>query len=194
MKNFFELFFYKSVNSTNDKLKELKSINDKKNIALFSKTQQKGRGRSSNTWFSQDGDLTCSFLINKELSFTELGKINIIIVNILISLFLKFNITKRVKYKWPNDILISERKISGILIETFSKDKVIESFVIGIGINVISNPILKTNKSISMTNLGIEVEPLTIFFYLIREIEIFFRKFDKLDFIELCACLNKKFL
>ena len=41
MKNFFELFFYKSVNSTNDKLKELKSINDKKNIALFSKTQQK---------------------------------------------------------------------------------------------------------------------------------------------------------
>ena len=43
MKNFFELFFYKSVNSTNDKLKELKSINDK-NIVYFLKLSKKVGG------------------------------------------------------------------------------------------------------------------------------------------------------
>ena len=55
--------------------------------------------------------------------------------------------------------LFQKKKISGILIETFSKDKVIESFVIGIGINVISKLILKTNKSISMTNLVSKLNP-----------------------------------
>ena len=88
MTHFFDLYFYKSINNTNDKLKEIRLVNPDRNIALFSADQIKGKGRSGRIWISNEGDLTCSFLINQSISFKDIGKINIIFVNILFSLFI----------------------------------------------------------------------------------------------------------
>ena len=66
MKNFFNYYFYKSLNNTNDEIKRLNKNNlSKSNLAIFSLEQKNGRGRSGNLWKSSNGDLTCSFLINK---------------------------------------------------------------------------------------------------------------------------------
>ena len=120
MTNFFDLYFYKSTYNTNEKLKEIRLVNPNRNISLFSSHQINGKGRSGKVWMSRKGDLTCSFLINQSVSFKDIGKINIIFVNILFNFFRNFKIKYPVKYKWPNDIKINDRKISGILVEIAS--------------------------------------------------------------------------
>ena len=61
MMNFFDLYFYKSIKNTNDKLKEIRLVNPNRNISLFSAYQSNGKGRSGKVWLSGKGDLTCSF-------------------------------------------------------------------------------------------------------------------------------------
>ena len=193
MNNFFDLYFYKSINNTNDKLKEIKFLNPNRNISLFSAYQSIGKGRSGKVWLSGNGDLTCSFLINQSVSFKDIGKINIIFVNILFNFFKNFKIKYPIKYKWPNDIKINDRKISGILIETFSNIKNIESFIVGIGINLISSPKIDSNKTLSLSKLNINIEPIDAFFLLQKEVTYLFSEFNNLDFLSLSKNLNLNF-
>ena len=193
MTNSFDLYFYKSINNTNEKLKELRLVNPNQNIALFSADQSNGKGRAGKVWISRKGDLTCSFLINQSVSFKDVGKINIIFVNILFNFFRNFNTCDSIKYKWPNDIQINNRKISGILIETFSNYKNIESFIVGIGVNLISSPELESNKTLSLAKLNIKVDPIDAFFLLHKEVTFFFNKFNNLDFSSLSKNLNLNF-
>ena len=193
MTHFFDLYFYKSINNTNDKLKEIRLVNPDRNIALFSAEQIKGKGRSGRVWISNEGDLTCSFLINQSISFKDIGKINIIFVNILFNFFRNLNTRNSIKYKWPNDIQINNRKISGILIETFSNYKNIESFIVGIGVNLISSPTIESNKTISLAKLNIKIEPIDAFFLLQKEVMSFFKEFNNLNFLSLSKNLNLNF-
>ena len=193
MKHFFDLYFYKSINNTNEKLKEIRLVNPDRNISLFSLHQNNGKGRSGKVWISRKGDLTCSFLINQSISFKDIGKINIIFVNILFNFFKNFNTSISIKYKWPNDIQINNRKISGILIETFSNYKNIESFIVGIGVNLISSPAIESNKTISLAKLNIKIEPIDAFFLLQKEVISFFKEFNKLNFLSLSKNLNLNF-
>ena len=193
MTSLFDLYFYKSIKNTNDKLKEIRLVNPNRNISLFSEYQSTGKGRSGKVWLSGKGDLTCSFLINQSVSFKDIGKINIIFVNILFNFFKNFKIKYSVKYKWPNDIRINDRKISGILIETFSNNKNIESFIVGIGINLISSPKIESNKTLSLAKLNINIEPINAFFLLQKEVNYFFSEFNNLDFLSLSKKLNLNF-
>ena len=193
MTNLFDLYFYNSIKNTNDKLKEIRLVNPNRNISLFSAYQSIGKGRSGKVWLSRKGDLTCSFLINQSVSFKDIGKINIIFVNILFNFFKNFKIKYPVKYKWPNDIKINDRKISGILIETFSNNKSIESFIVGIGINLISSPKIESNKTLSLAKLNINIEPVNAFFLLQKEVNYFFSEFNNLDFLSLSKNLNLNF-
>ena len=191
--NFFDLYFYKSINSTNNKLKEIRLANPDRNISLFSLLQSNGKGRSGKVWMSRKGDLTCSFLINQSVPFKDIGKINIIFVNILLNFFKNFQIKYPIKYKWPNDIKINDRKISGILVETFSNNKNIESFIVGVGINLVSSPKVESNKTLSLKKLNINIDPLTAFFLLQKEVISFFNEYNNLDFLSLSQNLNLNF-
>ena len=61
---FFDLYFFKNLANTNDKIKEVVKNNDNSNLALLCLNQKKGRGRKGRVWKSKEGDLTCSILIN----------------------------------------------------------------------------------------------------------------------------------
>jgi len=75
-----------------------------------------------------------------------------------------------INYKWPNDILIDNNKVSGVLIETTKDNK---ALVVGIGINLISNP-NKTKFNWQSTNindcLGIRINPKVISKILLKEL------------------------
>ena len=65
MTNFYlDHFFYKSLENTNDTTKKIYESKKSQNIALLALLQKCGRGRTSKKWISEEGDLTCSFLVN----------------------------------------------------------------------------------------------------------------------------------
>ena len=131
-------YFYKSVTSTNDvaikKIRQgfLSGI-------IISKKQTKGRGRYGNKWISIKNNLFMSvfFNLNKNKSLKNLTSSTCKIVQKSLLKLVK----KKIKIKKPNDLLINEKKLCGILQETiFYKSK--KFAIVGIGINVDRSPII----------------------------------------------------
>jgi len=151
----FKIYKFKSVTSTNDVA--IKLIKEKKEIKgyIHADVQTKGRGTYGKKWFSDKGNLFGSFffpLIKKYPPFNEFAIINPIIVAEVIEKFCK---KKIISLKYPNDIFLNGKKICGILQE---KIKIEKNFflIVGIGLNVNSNPIVTAKYQ--TTNMYLETQ------------------------------------
>mgnify|MGYP001247626486 FL=1 len=143
-------FKYKCVNSTNDVAIGLIKKNIKSGIVI-SQMQKRGRGRIGRKWISLQGNLFVSIffsLENIKMNITQLTKSNANLIIKLISRYYK----KKIKLKMPNDILIEKKKICGILQETVRKNN-IQYLIIGIGINLVKNPIIKGYPTTNLYDL-----------------------------------------
>jgi BirA family biotin operon repressor/biotin-[acetyl-CoA-carboxylase] ligase len=147
---------YKNVNSTNDlAIQIIKNTNNKFGMVISDK-QKKGRGQYGKKWTSFKGNLFVSifFPIDKiKFSPKDLTKINCFLVKKLLSNFYH----KRIIIKKPNDLLINNMKISGILQETVLKSST-KFIVVGIGVNLIKSPILKYYPATNLLDLtGVKI-------------------------------------
>ena len=142
---------FKIVKSTNDlAIQIIKKTNDDLGMVITQK-QKHGRGQYGKKWISFKGNLFVSifFPIDKnQISLKDLTKINCHLVKKLLSKFYKGKIT----IKNPNDLLIDNMKIAGILQETMLKSG--KTFIIvGIGINLIKSPIIKNYPTTNLLDL-----------------------------------------
>ncbi|MGB7528524.1 biotin--[acetyl-CoA-carboxylase] ligase [Sphingobacterium cellulitidis] len=133
-----KLIVLDEIGSTNDYLKS--QLSNFKPLpewsAIMAKNQTHGRGQRENVWCSEpNSNITFSFVLYP----THLPLSNHFSLNMLISLGIidwLESIQVKATIKWPNDILIGNKKIAGILIENKSAGQNIKQSVIGIGINV----------------------------------------------------------
>lgn len=148
-KRTFNLKRYETLASTNS---ELKSLSEPKTpwLTIQAISQTAGKGRHGRTWASEGGkDLTFTtlFPLPEPLkpflpNITQLAAIAV--VQTLEEIGLKPQI------KWPNDILVSKRKICGILVEGVYTDQK-QEVLVGIGLNVNSH--MRTIDGINATSL-----------------------------------------
>ena len=144
-------FNFKSVNNTNDVAINLIK---KKNIKVgfvIAENQKKGRGQRGKRWISYKGNLFVSIFFSLEkinLTLKELTEINAKLIIKLISYYYK----KKIKLKLPNDILINQRKICGILQETVQKNDV-KYLIVGIGLNLVKSPNIKNYPTTNLYEL-----------------------------------------
>ncbi len=124
--------------STNHWLKSHQLIaNSPEPTAIWADYQTAGRGCGTNTWESERGkNLLFSLLIhptdiyaNEQFRITEA-------VSVALCQTLQSYLTQRVEIKWPNDIYVGDRKISGTLIECDLQGKTISNCIIGVGVNI----------------------------------------------------------
>ncbi len=136
------------------------------------KEQSKGRGRLGSLWESPKGNLHLSILIYPKISKKSLPKLSFVaalaVRNSINYLLKEFKID--IKFKWPNDILVNNHKIGGILIETSSNNSVI----IGVGLNLKVNPKKEkynwpTQNIFNLT--GKEIKPYFISLKIIKEMK-----------------------
>ena len=173
-------FNFKIVNSTNDlAIQIIKNSNNKSGIIIAEK-QKKGRGQYGKKWTSSKGNLFVSifFQVNSlQLSLKDLTKVNCFLVKKLLSNYYKAKIT----IKNPNDLLINNMKISGILQETLSKsDK--KFIIVGIGINLIKSPNIKNYFTTNLFDLtGVKITPKNAALKLIKIYETFIPKLPKFN-------------
>ena len=180
----FEILKFESVTSTNDVAINLINKRKKETGCIYAVTQTKGRGTQGKKWVSQMGNLFGSIffpLKNNYPSFSEFSMINPVIISEVIK---KFCRKKKISFKWPNDVFVDGRKICGILQELItSNDK--KFLIIGIGINIVSNPNINTNYEATNVFLETKKKPTTeeIINLLIASYENFFRELDTYNFI-----------
>ena len=116
-------FFFESIYNTQEyALSELSS----EPILVISYSQEKGKGTSNRTWLNADQALACSLAVKQE---------DIRLKHTLIPLLSSFVFTEVLKdinlsLKWPNDIVLNNLKVGGILVEKSEKN-----ICIGMGIN-----------------------------------------------------------
>lgn len=131
---------------------KVKSTNDysmsliKKNIStkgiVVTDIQTNGRGRYGNNWISNKGNIFCS-IYKKVKNHEDIYDAQFNSLRIIVKFFTKIGVNKKkIKIKQPNDILIDNKKICGILVES-SKYKKNLYLIIGIGLNLISSPKIK---------------------------------------------------
>jgi BirA family transcriptional regulator, biotin operon repressor / biotin---[acetyl-CoA-carboxylase] ligase len=149
---------FKIVNSTNDlAIQIIKNTNNKSGIVIAEK-QKKGRGQHGKKWTSFKGNLFVSvfFPIDQiQFSLKDLTKINCFFIKKLLSNFYKGKIT----IKYPNDLLINNMKISGILQEIMSKSGK-KFIIVGIGLNLVKSPIIKKYPTTNLLDLtGVKITP-----------------------------------
>ena len=173
-------FNFKIINSTNDKAFQIiKNTNHKSGIVI-TEQQKSGRGQYGKRWTSFKGNLFVSifFQVNKlQLSLKDLTKVNCFLVRKLLSNFYKDTIT----IKNPNDLLINNKKISGILQETLFKSG--ETFIIvGIGINLIKSPTIRNYLTTNLFDLtGKKITPNFAALKLKKIYETFIPMFPKFN-------------
>ena len=181
----YKLLSFDKITSTQDYAHDLIANGEASNkIIVKALAQSAGRGRYRRNWVSHHGNLYVSFIYkiterNPKLSYA----VGIAVAETLLAFKLKPQI------KWPNDILIDDKKISGILIE-YSQNFVI----IGIGINIKTCPTIKEYKTTKMNDYSKNTDINDVLSVLIKKMD----KWRNANFVfvrerwmDLAAALNK---
>ncbi|HZB65647.1 MAG TPA: biotin--[acetyl-CoA-carboxylase] ligase [Nitrososphaeraceae archaeon] len=147
------IYHYKKIKSTQQLAISFAetNINNEHGTVIVADEQDEGIGRGKKKWASPIGGLWMSLIIKPRIEF---AKVNIISVISAISVCEAINDISQLKtsIKWPNDILINEKKLAGILIDTNTNNSKNDYIVVGIGINI-DVDIPKINLSIASNNI-----------------------------------------
>jgi BirA family biotin operon repressor/biotin-[acetyl-CoA-carboxylase] ligase len=130
------IFYEEKVGSTNLMARELAVKGIKNGTVVIADTQDKGKGRNGKIWTSPKAcNIYMSIILKPKFSPEAANGMTILAATAAAESIEEISsITPQIK--WPNDILINSKKVSGILTEMSTHNKVIEYIIVGIGINV----------------------------------------------------------
>ena len=146
------------VDSTNEKAKQRARDGAEEGTLVWARMQKQGRGRRGSAWASPPGNLYLSLILRPEAPQArhgELGFVAALAVGETIGAFVPPLVELR--YKWPNDVLVSGKKASGILLESESGA---DWLVLGVGINVAHAPPGTETPATSLREEGAGEVPL----------------------------------
>jgi len=191
-----KLISFDELDSTNKYIKNNLGALESGTI-ITAKNQTNGYGRKGRVWFNdKDKSLTFSMLVKQNLR-EDLGLITQLAAVSVLKTLEQYNIN--VSIKWPNDILINNKKICGILVENIISDDSV-SVIIGIGININNKEFDKSiiDKATSLyleTNHRFDV--LNIQNVLLEKLEYYYNQYlnNNIEFLDISrskSCLIGK--
>jgi len=128
------------IDSTNREAVALAHVGVEHGTVVVAESQTEGRGRLSRQWFSPPGvNLYCSIIIRKPISHDRLAEWLSwlpLLTALAAAESIELVAAAGVAVKWPNDILLGERKVGGILCESGTGARSEPFQVIGMGLNV----------------------------------------------------------
>ncbi len=163
-KNNFDFYYFETVEST---MLEIKKYNFKKNICLMANQQTKGFGRRGSTWKSPEGNVYISILFKNIIDIQHHFLNNAYITNIICNVIDKICNVKT-EIKWPNDILIDNKKISGIISEIHSTKEYTLTNT-GFGVNIISSPNVEEYITTNINEYKKDINNFEFTFLLMKE-------------------------
>ncbi|MBI3440428.1 MAG: biotin--[acetyl-CoA-carboxylase] ligase [Proteobacteria bacterium] len=138
-----------SVGSTNDYAKGFAKQGASSGTVIWAREQTAGRGRQGNEWISAPGNLFMSMILKPKVDVEHIGQLSFLFAVSLASVLeTVIPASAEIHLKWPNDLLINQKKAAGILIETESQATWV---VVGIGLNITNAP----EGAISLQEIGV---------------------------------------
>ncbi len=152
----FRLLAYERLASSNDEAKRLAREGAAEGTTVWSREQTAGRGRRGRAWISIPGNLHVSFILRPNCPAQAAAQLGFVAALALGETMLTMTPREaELRYKWPNDVLLNARKVSGILLESeMNAAGAIDWLVIGIGVNVVGHPAETPYPSSSLREEG----------------------------------------
>ncbi|MFH1782760.1 MAG: biotin--[acetyl-CoA-carboxylase] ligase [Candidatus Omnitrophota bacterium] len=173
-----KIYSYKEIDSTNDAAYRLALSGEKEGSIVISESQTKGRGRLGRNWVSpKDKGAYFSVILRPDIMPRETS---------FITLFSSLAICKTIRekiglsavIKWPNDVLINNNKICGILTEMNGETDKINFVIIGIGINInTKKELLPEGASSLMEEKGSFIPRVDLVKEIFRNIDRYYKHF-----------------
>ena len=126
----------KTCSSTNDVARKAAINGSLEGSSYLSYSQSSGRGRNKNKWVSLKGNLFLSSILRPKKKKIHWHQLSLLIGYSILDALIDFGIDRSIiELKWPNDVLIKNKKVSGILLEAFD-----DFVILGVGLNVLKTP------------------------------------------------------
>ena len=128
-----EILCFRKVFSTNSIAKFLANHDAEEGTVLISEIQTKARGRLGKKWEAPEGGIWMSLILRPQVPPARIGLITLATGVAIAKSIRSLGVDARIK--WPNDVLIHGKKISGVLTEVNATFNEIDWIVVGIGID-----------------------------------------------------------
>ena len=171
----YQLHRYDRIGSTNDEAKRLARAGAREGTLVWAGAQTAGRGRRGRHWASPPGNLYLSLVLRPGGAPGRAAQLGFVAaLGLGDALDSIAELGPRLRYKWPNDLLLDGRKLAGILLESETAASGRVGFVvIGAGVNLASSPAQTEYPSISLAAIGVATVCPS------RLLEAFVREFDR---------------
>lgn len=164
-----DIIYFDDIDSTNEYAKRIL----KEGTLVIAEQQKKGKGRRGSKWYSEKyKDILFSLILSPKIPYSYLSLFNIIgtlAVAYALNKLFKLN----AQTKWPNDVVINNKKCGGVLIEFVAELDLIDKLILGIGVNTNSKPKFKNSTSLSIV-LRTKVDRMNLLVQILKELEIFY--------------------
>ena len=157
LKSHEKILHFPKLNSTNSHAKQLLEEGQTVPFWVLADEQTQGRGRQGRDWVSVKGNLFTTTVRRVRAQPAKLPALSLLTG---VALYEAIDELARgsvfLSLKWPNDILSNQAKLGGILIETQPTGIIDQTdLIIGIGVNITSNPALANKDTICLASLGV---------------------------------------
>jgi len=165
------IHYFPEIGSTMDAARELARKGAKEGTIVIAEAQAHGRGRLSREWLSPKGGIYFTLILRPRISPAYAPRINLM-ASVAVATTIKKLFGLNAELKWPNDVLIEDRKVCGILAEIDAEMDVVNFVNVGIGINANTSvpQFVKTATSLKDV-LGREISRKDFLSVLLGEIE-----------------------
>jgi len=127
---------YSEISSTQDIAAELARSGAAEGTLVIAEMQKNGRGRKGRKWVSlPEGGIYFSLILRPNLTPSQAIQIPLI-AGVALTKAINATVFLQPMIKWPNDIVVGQKKVGGILTEMNSEIDVVNHIVLGIGLNV----------------------------------------------------------
>lgn len=131
-----EVIYYEEVSSTQEEAKRIAKEGNANGTIVITDEQTRGKGTKGRVWYSSKGkNLTMTLILLPHCKACKLDGITIKIAEAMAeAIFKLYNIKLDIKH--PNDLMLNNKKIAGILTEAKTLNDEVKQVLIGIGFNV----------------------------------------------------------
>ena len=182
-----EIFYFDSLSSTMDKAMELGLKDSPEGSLVVAETQTKGRGRLGRHWISPKYKGVYFSLLLRPKIIPQQASVLTILIAVSVTEAIQKITGLSLTIKWPNDIMLNNKKLGGILLEMNAETDLVKFVVIGVGVNVSSS---KTSLASNATSLDeesqVKIERVNLLQEILRQIE--------LNYLEFCQAGAKNIL
>jgi BirA family biotin operon repressor/biotin-[acetyl-CoA-carboxylase] ligase len=169
---------FETLASTNDAARDLARQGADEGVGVVARLQTAGRGRNDRRWVSPEGEgLYLSLILRPRLAARLCSTIPLAAA-IAVAETLREDFKLSPDIKWPNDVLISGRKVCGILVESAVEGDRLEYAILGVGVNVgqreFSDELKETATSVSI-EAGSDLSPGEFLRPLLDRLDLWYR-------------------